>query len=92
MTPRSAYNPAFPASWSKSDIDAALDGWSAQSAAIKQSTRAAFSAMRAEKEARRKLETEKAAALAWCRANGNPHIDLMAEKAVLAGPCDCEVG
>ncbi len=73
-TARSTHDPAFPANWSPRDIDAAKRGWGDQARAIRESTAATFAAMRAEKEAVAKLEAEQRAALAWCRANGSPHL------------------
>lgn len=70
---RSAYNPNFPANWTPKDIDAARAVWGAQSAEIKRQVAESIARNKAAQEAERELKNEMQAALAWCRANGNPH-------------------
>lgn len=71
---RSTHNPAFPADWTPSQIDGALQTWRAQAAPIKAQLAISIEARKAADEQRRQLEAEKLAAWNWCRANGNPHL------------------
>ncbi len=70
---RSSYNSAFPANWTPKQIDDALASWTAQAADIRSDMAANIAAQNQRDAVAKQLEDEKNAALAWCRANGNPH-------------------